>query len=61
MWLDSRIERDVDSAIEDYQDLTGDTGEVMIDPPTFNEEVVGETPLGGELRLTAPYETDYEL
>ncbi|QIN96827.1 hypothetical protein [Synechococcus phage S-N03] len=60
-WLELRIARDVDSAIEDYKTLTGEPMEVTIEPPTFSEELEGETPLGGELRLTAPYKKDYEL
>ena len=59
--LQVRIESEIDRAIRDYQDLTGDTGEVKIESPTFTEDLEGETPLGGELRLTAPYKTDYEL
>ena len=60
-WLELRINRDVDTAIEDYKSLTGEPMEVIIEPPTFTEELEGETPLGGELRLTAPYKKDYEL
>lgn len=60
-WIESRISVEVDNATESYLDLTGDSGEVIIDSPTFTEEVDGEFPLGGDLRLTAPYETDYEL
>jgi hypothetical protein len=60
-WLELRIDRDVDSAIDDYKSLTGEPMEVIIEPPTFTEELEGETPLGGELRLTAPYKKDYEL
>lgn len=51
-WLDARIERDVDSAIEDY---TKSQPEVKIDSPTYTEVLEGETLLGGEMRLTAPY------
>ena len=61
VWLESRIERDLDDAIEDYKDLTGDPEEAIIEAPTYTEVLDGETLLGGELRLTAPYETDYEL
>ena len=51
-WLDARINRELDSAIEDY---TNSQSEVKIDSPTYTEELEGETPLGGEMRLTAPY------
>ena len=51
-WIESRIERDVDSAIEDY---TNSQPEVKIDSPTYTEVLEGETPLGGEMRLSAPY------
>lgn len=44
--LDYKVHRDVDFAIEDYQTLTGDTGEVKIES-TFTEELEGETLLGG--------------
>jgi len=53
--LDYKVHRDVDFAIEDYKELTGDTGEVEMEPSTFSEETEGETPLGGELRSTTPY------
>ena len=56
-----RIEKELDKAIQDYEDLTGDDGEVTIESPTFTEELEGETPLGGELRLTTPHKKDYEL
>ena len=57
-WLDSRIERDVDNAIED---LTGDIKEVKIDSPVYSEQTKGDTPLGGELRITAPWNKTNEL
>ena len=44
--LDYKVHRDVDFAIEDYQALTGETGEVKIES-TFTEELEGETLLGG--------------
>ena len=59
--LDYKVHRDVDFAISDYEALTGNSSEVKIESPTFTEELEGETPLGGELRLTAPYKKDYEL
>lgn len=55
--LDYKVHRDVDFAVQDYKDLTGDTGEIKIEP-IFSEELEGETPLGGFLELNAPYETD---
>lgn len=60
-WLTHRIENDIDSAIEDYLELTGQQEEVIIESPTFTEELSGETLLGGELRLTAPYHKENEL
>ena len=60
-WLSNRIENDIDSAIDDYLELTGQTEEVIIEPPTFTEELDGATLLGGEMRLTAPYHKNNEL
>ena len=58
--LDYKVHRDVDFAIEDYQALTGETGEVKIES-TFTEELEGETLLGGPMRRTTTYETNNEL
>ena len=60
-WLNNRIQSDVDSAIDEYLELTKDTEQVIIESPTFTEELSGETLLGGELRLTAPWKKDNEL
>ena len=51
-WLTYRINRTIDDAIEDY---TNSQSEVKIDSPTYTEVTEGETPLGGEMRLSAPY------
>jgi len=59
--LEIRINAELDRAIERYNDLTGDPEDVTIESPTFTEDLEGDTPLGGELRLTAPYKKDYEL
>jgi hypothetical protein len=59
--LENRINAELDRAIERYNDLTGDPEDVTIESPTFTEDLEGDTPLGGELRLTAPYKKDYEL
>ena len=32
--------------------------ESEIDPPSFSEELKGETPLGGSMNLTAPWHED---
>lgn len=55
--LQRRIQRDVDKAIREYEDLTGDTGEVTIPEPRFIEEP-GDSPLGGSMRLCAPWVDD---
>ena len=52
--LERRIERDVDGAIEDYLEETKEPPVV----PIFTEEKEGETDLGGEMRLTAPWKFD---
>ena len=52
--LERRIERDVDGAIEDYLEETKEPPVV----PIFTEEKEGETELGGEMRLTAPWKFD---
>ena len=49
--LERRIERDVDNAIEDYLDETEEPPVL----PIFTEDEKGETELGGEMRLTAPW------
>ena len=53
--LDIRINSVVDDAIQEYLDLTEDENKSMIELPTYSEETDGETLLGGEMRLTAPY------
>lgn len=55
--LDYKVHRDVDFAVQDYKDLTGDTGEIKIEP-VFSEELEGDTLLGGALEYKAPYKTD---
>jgi hypothetical protein len=50
-YLDRRIERDVDKALNDYKtEVKWD--EVETPQPTFTETLEGETPLGGEMRST---------
>ncbi len=50
-FLDRRIERDVDKALNDYKtEVKWD--EVETPQPTFTETLEGETPLGGEMRST---------
>ena len=46
--------QDVDQQIEDL------FLESEIDPPVFSEELEGETPLGGRMRLRAPWLDDEE-
>ena len=52
--IERKTERTVDKAIREYEDLTGDTGEVKIPEPRFIEEP-GDSPLGGPMRLCAPW------
>lgn len=49
--LKSRIERDVDKAIENYKDMVEWEGTEFPDPTWYDEED-GETPLGGTLGFT---------
>jgi hypothetical protein len=57
------VERTVDKAIRDYEDLTGDTGEVTIPKPRRSEKPVDTSvcytdecrALGGEIRICAPW------
>ena len=58
--LEYKVHRDVDFAIEDYQVLTDEKEEVIIEKPIFSEVKEGDTPLGGEMRLSAPYKTENE-
>lgn len=53
-----RVEREVDSAIIQYYHLTGHTEEVKVDEAVFTEDPFGETELGGDLRLTSPWDTN---
>jgi hypothetical protein len=61
--LKRRIERDVDKAIKDYEDLTGDDGRATIPSPRRSEKPVDTSvcytdecqALGGEIRLCAPW------
>ena len=50
-FLDRRIERDVDKALNDYKNEVK-WDEVETPQPTFTETLEGETPLGGEMRST---------
>jgi hypothetical protein len=67
--LKKRIERDVDKAIKDYEDLTNDDGRATIPSPRRSEKPVDPsvcyTPecqaLGGEIRLCAPWVPDCPL
>lgn len=55
--IERKTERTVDKAIREYEDLTGDTGEVKIPEPRFSEEP-GNSLLGGPMRLCAPWVDD---
>ena len=55
--LDIRVVSEIDSAISDY---TRDQNETMIEAPSYSEELDGETLLGGEMRLSAPFLTNNE-
>jgi hypothetical protein len=52
--IERKTERTVDEAIREYEDLTGDSGEVKLPEPRFIEES-GDSPLGGPMRLCAPW------
>ena len=54
--LEERISRDVDKAIDEYKDMV-EWKEPEI-KPVFSEKKEGETPLGGEMRLRAPWIKD---
>lgn len=49
--LSGRIDREIDKAIEEYNSMV-ELDEVK---PEYTEELKGETPLGGEMRLQAPW------
>ena len=61
--LESRVELEVDSAIREYERLTGDDGTVRILPPIHSEKPIDTSvcytdeckSLGGEMRLCAPW------
>ena len=55
--IERKTERTVDKAIREYEDLTGDSGEVKIPEPRFIEEP-GDSLLGGPMRLCAPWVND---
>jgi hypothetical protein len=67
--LKRRIERDVDKAIRNYEDLTGDDGRATIPSPRRSEKPVDTSvcytdecqALGGEIRLCAPWVPDCPL
>ena len=60
--LDRRIKRDVDSAILEYERLTGDDGRVRISPSYFSEKPPdgskAQKLLGGELRICGSWVPD---
>ena len=63
--IERKAERTVDKAIREYEDLTGDTGEVKIPEPTYVEEEAkpenqtGDAGLlGPPMRLCAPWVDD---
>jgi len=60
--LDRRIKRDVDSAILEYERLTGDDGRVRISPSYFSEKAPdgskAQKLLGGELRICGSWVPD---
>jgi len=55
--VERKVERTVDKAIREYEDLTGDSGEVKIPEPRFIEDP-GDSSLGGPMRLCAPWVDD---
>jgi len=60
--LERRIKRDIDSAISQYERLTGDAGEVKMIAPRLVEKPPdgskAQELLGGEMRLCAPWVDD---
>ena len=60
--LDRRVHRDVDKAIKDYEDLTGDDGSVRISPSYFSEKAPDKSNaqklLGGEIRICGSWVPD---
>ena len=60
--LDRRVHRDVDKAIKDYEDLTGDDGSVRISPSYFSEKAPDKSNaqklLGGEMRICGSWVPD---
>jgi len=60
--LDRRVHRDVDKAIKDYEDLTGDNGSVRISPSYFSEKAPDKSNaqklLGGEIRICGSWVPD---
>ena len=60
--LERRVGRDVDSAILEYERLTGDAGEVKMIAPRLVEKPPdgskAQELLGGEMRLCAPWVDD---
>jgi len=60
--LERRVHRDVDKAIKDYEDLTGDDGSVRISPSYFSEKAPDKSNaqklLGGEIRICGSWVPD---
>jgi hypothetical protein len=60
--LERRVHRDVDKAIRDYEDLTGDDGSVRISPSYFSEKAPDKSNaqklLGGEIRICGSWVPD---
>ena len=60
--LERRVHRDVDKAIKDYEDLTGDDGSVRISPSYFSEKAPDKSNaqklLGGEMRICGSWVPD---
>jgi hypothetical protein len=63
--LDFVVKNKVNKAIYDYEQSTGDTGEVRIPSPIYSEKPIDPTLqtgeaklLGGEMRLCAPWVDD---
>lgn len=60
--LERRVHRDVDKAIKDYEDLTGDDGSVRISPSYFSEKAPNKSNaqklLGGEMRICGSWIPD---
>ena len=57
--IEERIKRDVDNAVQEYQDMV-EWEPVEVEEPTWTDQEEGETPLGGELGFSYDFVIDLE-